>query len=52
MNKEKYERTGLDIYRFQTKDILTTSGYDDNEGWNPYTSGGSGGEGNEGWNPH
>lgn len=48
MSKEKYERTELDIIKFQTEDVIMTSGPDDEyEGWNPY----SGGE-YEGRNPH
>ena len=34
MNKETYERTELEIIKFQTEDIITTSGsipYEDNE---------------------
>ena len=34
MNKEKYERTEIEIFQFQTEDVITTSGpldYDDSE---------------------
>ena len=53
MGLEKYDRTVLEIIRFQTKDIITTSGmqYDEYEGWNPHSSGGGGNE-YEGWNPY
>ena len=26
MNKEKYERTEIEIFQFQTEDVITTSG--------------------------
>ena len=26
INKEKYERTELEIFKFQTEDVITTSG--------------------------
>lgn len=55
MAKEKYEPTILEIIKFRTEDVLTTSGFDDDyEGWNPHNPGGSGsgGDGYEGWNPH
>ncbi len=52
MLKEKYERTELEIIRFQTGDVIMTSGLDDEyEGWNPHNPGGSS-DGYEGWNPH
>ena len=33
MNKEAYERTELEIIKFQTEDVITTSGipYEDDE---------------------
>lgn len=33
MNKEKYERTELDVFEFQTEDVIMTSGieYEDDE---------------------
>lgn len=33
MDKEKYERTELEIFKFQTEDVITTSGiqYEDDE---------------------
>ena len=31
MNKEKYERTELEIFRFQTEDVITTSGFEEDE---------------------
>ena len=31
MKKEKYERSELEIIKFQTEDILTVSGYEDDE---------------------
>ncbi len=34
MYKEKYERTELEIFKFQTEDVITTSGgiqYEDDE---------------------
>lgn len=52
MMKEKYDCTELEIIRFQTEDVIMTSGWDDKcEGWNPHNPGGSSGE-YEGWNPH
>ena len=52
MLKEKYERTELEIIRFQTGDVIMTSGLDDEyEGWKPHNPGGSS-DGYEGWNPH
>lgn len=51
MAKEKYERTELEIFRFQTEDVICTSGLDEYEGWNPYSGGGSDSE-YEGINPH
>lgn len=64
--KEAYERLELEIIELDPEDIITTSGPDDYEGWNPHSgeggegggeSGGeSGGSGSssdyEGWNPH
>lgn len=51
MNKEKYECTQLEIVRFQTEDVIMTSGPgDEYEGWNPINPGG-GGEEYEGWRP-
>lgn len=52
MNKEKYERSELEIIEFQSEDVIATSGLDDYEGWNPHNSGGLGGDDYEGWNPH
>lgn len=52
MSKEKYERTELEIIRFQTEDVTTTSGLDEYEGWNPYSSGSGESSEYEGWNPH
>ena len=53
MNKEKYERSELEVITFMTEDALTTSGSDKNdyEGWNFKNPGGSSGEGYEGWMP-
>ena len=31
MDKEKYERTELEIFRFQTEDVITTSGFEEDE---------------------
>lgn len=31
MNKEKYERTELEIVKFQTEDIILTSGFEEDE---------------------
>lgn len=31
MNKEKYERTELDVIEFQTEDVIMTSGLDEYE---------------------
>ena len=31
MDKEKYERTELEVIKFQTEDVITTSGYEDDE---------------------
>ena len=52
LNKDKYERSELEIIRFQTDDVIMTSGWDDDvyEGWNPNNPG-SGGDGYEGWMP-
>lgn len=51
MNKEKYERTQLEIIKFETEDVIMTSGAgDEYEGWNPNNPGGSGDE-YEGWRP-
>ena len=53
MKKEKYERSELEIFKFRTEDVITTSNsYDEYEGWNPGGSGGTGGGEYEGWNPH
>ena len=49
MIKEKYGRTELEIFKFQTGDAITTSGY---EGWNPHDQSSSIEEEYEGWNPH
>lgn len=49
--KEKYERTQFEIIRFETEDVIMTSGEDLYEGWNTGGSGGSGGDGYEGWMP-
>lgn len=50
MNKEKYEPTQLEIVRFETEDVIMTSGLDEYEGWNPHSPG-SGGDEYEGWRP-
>ena len=31
MNKEKYQRTELEVIKFQTEDVITTSGFEDDE---------------------
>ena len=31
MDKEKYERTEPEVIKFQTEDVITTSGYEDDE---------------------
>ena len=31
MNKETYERTELEVIRFRNADVITTSGYEDDE---------------------
>lgn len=31
MNKEKYDRTELEIIKFQTADVIMTCGYEDDE---------------------
>ncbi len=31
MNKEKYEHTELEIIKFQTEDVICTSGHEDDE---------------------
>lgn len=31
MNKEKYQRTELEVIKFQTDDVITTSGFEDDE---------------------
>ncbi len=31
MDKEKYECTELEIFKFQTEDVITTSGFEDDE---------------------
>ena len=31
MNKEKYERTELEVIRFETEDIIMTSNFDPDE---------------------
>ena len=31
MNKEIYDRTELEIIRFQAEDVITKSGYEDDE---------------------
>ena len=31
MEKEKYTRTELEILKFQTDDVITTSGFEDDE---------------------
>ncbi len=36
MNKEKYDRTELEIIEFQTKDVICTSGEDDELPFVPY----------------
>lgn len=51
MTKEKYTRTELEILRFQTEDVITTSGYDEYEGWNPHDNNQGSGSEYEGWNP-
>ncbi len=45
MKKEKYECTELEVITFMTEDVVTTSGFGDDEyeGWNPNEPGGSGG---------
>ena len=54
MEKERYERTKLDISGFRAEDVITTSA-DEYEGWNTTGHGTSGGLGRsdeyEGWNP-
>ncbi len=51
--KESYERADLEILRFRTEDVITTSGpADEYEGWNPQTSGSQSSGEYEGWNPH
>ncbi len=63
--KEAYERLELEIIELDPEDMITTSGPDDYEGWNPHSGeGGEGGESGgesggsgsssdyEGWNPH
>lgn len=55
MVKEKYTRTELEIIRFMTADVITTSNPDEYEGWNPHSSGSSGSGSSdvyEGWMPH
>lgn len=31
MEKEKYERTELEIFKFQTEDVITASGFEEDE---------------------
>lgn len=31
MNKEKYERTEMEVIKFQTEDVIMTSGFDPDE---------------------
>ena len=31
MDKEKYECTELEIFKFQPEDVITTSGFEDDE---------------------
>ena len=31
MLKEKYERTEFEIFKFQTDDVITTSGFEEDE---------------------
>ena len=31
MDRELYERTELEIFRFQTEDVITTSGFEEDE---------------------
>ncbi len=51
--KESYERADLEILRFRTEDVITTSGpADEYEGWNPQTSDSQSSGEYEGWNPH
>ena len=47
--KEKYERTQFEIIRFETEDVIMTSGEDLYEGWNTGNPGK--GDDNEGWMP-
>ena len=35
MRKEKYERTELELIRFESEDVIMTSGEDEYEGENP-----------------
>lgn len=51
MKKEKYENSELEIIRFRSDDVITTSVKDEYEGWNPHEQN-SGGSEYEGWNPH
>ena len=52
MFKAKYERTKMELIRFQCEDVILTSVLgDEYEGWNPHTPGNSSSE-YEGWNPH